>query len=232
MKGLPKLSPRLAAVASFVRPGSRLLDVGCDHANLTAFLVGSGHCMTAIATDIRSGPCERARETILKYRLSDRVRIIQTDGLHGIDLEQVSDVVIAGMGGETLIGILQALPANEKERIRLVLQPQTDLPFVRLFLFREGYRFSEHLVSERHRLYHVFCADYASESISFTFADIHVGNPCGTEEQKALYTKKLRAAVHKQVTGLSRSNSLDRQRINELKAIQMLLTEYGNERPT
>ena len=54
-RALPRLTPRLAAVASQVRPGARLLDVGTDHAYLPAFLVGTGICPAAVSYTHLSG---------------------------------------------------------------------------------------------------------------------------------------------------------------------------------
>ena len=80
-RGLPKLTPRLAAVAAQVRPGARLLDVGTDHAYLPAYLVGQGICPRAVASDVREGPCARARATVKTCNLERDIAVVKTDGL-------------------------------------------------------------------------------------------------------------------------------------------------------
>ena len=50
------LDKRLSAVAALVRSGSRLADIGTDHAYLPVHLVQAGVCPAAIASDIGIGP--------------------------------------------------------------------------------------------------------------------------------------------------------------------------------
>jgi len=216
---LPSLSPRLSTVASQVRQGSRLVDVGCDHAKLCVHLVGTGHCKSAIATDIREGPCLRAVASVERASLDHLIQVVKTDGLQGIDLSNVDDVVIAGMGGTTVLHILNSSPEVKQERIRLVMQPQSDLPLVRYHLYREGYLFEEHLASESDKLYHVFCAEYAGGEHPFTFFAIHVGYPSGSTEQHALYRHKLLSRTRVQLEGLSRSIHADPDKKAMLHAI-------------
>ena len=116
-RGLPKLTPRLAAVAAQVLPGARLLDVGTDHAYLPAYLVGEGICPRAVASAVRAVPSARARATVKACTLERAIAVVKTDGLHGFTLEVVDDVVLAGMGGELMLTILEAAPQIRQQRL-------------------------------------------------------------------------------------------------------------------
>ena len=94
---------RLKKCCEFVSGRGVVCDVGTDHAYLAAELVLSGKCNKVIASDIKSGPLEAARKTVEKYALSDKIELVLSDGLENIDGLGVSDIVIAGMGGETII---------------------------------------------------------------------------------------------------------------------------------
>ena len=65
------LDKRLSVVAAMVRPGSRLADIGTEHAYLPVHLVQAGVCPSAIASDIGAGPLEAARHTVLASVSSD-----------------------------------------------------------------------------------------------------------------------------------------------------------------
>ncbi|NLT58747.1 MAG: SAM-dependent methyltransferase [Clostridiales bacterium] len=231
MLRLPMLSPRLEAVAQCVRTGIRLLDVGSDHAKLPVVLVGRGVCGSAIASDIGQGPCASARRTIERHRMSDRIAVVQTDGLRDIDLAQVDDVVMAGMGGETVLRILNARPEVLCERIRLILQPQTDLPDVRAWLYGHGCRFEERLVAEGERLYHVFCAQFTGRLAAPTFAQIHLGEPEGPAGLVSTARSRQLRAVEAQIEGLRRGKTPDPARLGELLDIRALLREAAGGPP-
>ena len=103
-----KLSARLAAVAALVEPGSRVADVGTDHGYIPIYLVQTGIADRAIAMDVRSGPLERARAHVdrLPPGCRERIETRLSDGLKALSPGEADTVVIAGMGGELMIRIL------------------------------------------------------------------------------------------------------------------------------
>lgn len=61
------------------------------------------------------------------------------------------------MGGETILGILEAAPWTHEGAHTLILQPQTKVDLLRCWLCGHGYRFlSETLVRDKEQLYVVF----------------------------------------------------------------------------
>ena len=61
------------------------------------------------------------------------------------------------MGGETILGILEAAPWTHEDVHTLILQPQTKVDLLRCWLCGHGYRFlSETLVRDKEQLYVVF----------------------------------------------------------------------------
>lgn len=170
------LDCRLKAVASFVRRGSRLIDVGTDHALLPCALVAAGHCPGAIASDVRRGPTEAARRSIISTGLSDRIDVRLGDGLSTVGAEEVDDIVIAGMGGETIASILEAAPWVQNPRYRLILQPMTRAERLRRYLFENGFTILEELpVTDGHHHYTVQCVEYTGEAFTPDEASCYVG---------------------------------------------------------
>ena len=74
------LSPRLAAVASLILPGS-VTDVGTDHGFLPVWLALQDGSRTITATDVREGPLASAKATARQYGAEDRITFILCDGL-------------------------------------------------------------------------------------------------------------------------------------------------------
>ena len=103
-----QLSGRLRRIADFIQPGDRIIDVGTDHAYIPIWLLLQDPGATAVATDIRPGPLERARIDAEYYGVADRLRLLLCDGLALCRPEDADTVVLAGMGGETMAGILAA----------------------------------------------------------------------------------------------------------------------------
>ena len=135
MQGMgQKLSIRLQAVADFVTPGSVVADIGTDHGFLPIYLVEKGICPRAVAMDIRQGPLERAREHIAAAGLNDRIQVRLSDGLNGLMQNEADSAVIAGMGGLTVIHILEQAQEKLADFKEMVLEPQSDPAKVRSYV--------------------------------------------------------------------------------------------------
>lgn len=152
------LDKRLSAVASLVRQGYVIADIGSDHAHLAVYLVSAGICPRVIATDVREGPLQSAARTVEACGLSDRIALRRTNGLEGLADEGLSGAVVAGMGGELIADILAASPWVREQGLRLVLQPMKDEHILRRRLYAMGYAIEcEHAVDapELYRVYAV-----------------------------------------------------------------------------
>ena len=77
--------------------------------------------------------------------------------LNNPDSELKVHLVGHSMGGETILGILEAAPWTHEDVHTLILQPQTKIDLLRCWLCGHGYRFlSETLVRDKEQLYVVF----------------------------------------------------------------------------
>lgn len=139
MRRLPKLDARLAAAAALVRRGSRCADIGCDHGYLIAWLTASGQISGGYACDIHEKPLAKAAFTLFEYGVRDRVKLICCDGLAGLHAGDAEDIVIAGMGGETIWGVIDAQPWTRDPKLRFILQPMTKADRLRRRLYQNGF---------------------------------------------------------------------------------------------
>lgn len=132
------LSKRLAATAAMVTSGSRVADIGTDHAYLPIWLVKEGICPLAIAADLRQGPLLAAYEHVHKAGLDNRVALRLSDGLQKIAPGEVDTVTITGMGGPLICKILSDGENTVRTVKELILSPQSDVPEVRRYLLEHG----------------------------------------------------------------------------------------------
>lgn len=159
------LNTRLHACADFITPGARVCDVGTDHAQLAVYLLESGIAEDVIASDIGQGPLQAAQRTIQAHGLSAKIRTILSDGLQSIPPEGLTHIVIAGMGGETIIHILENCPFPLTQ-IRLILQPMTKARDLRKWLYANGFALCcEVCVRDERYLYAVMQAQYTGTPV-------------------------------------------------------------------
>jgi len=159
-----ELSPRLAAIAGFIPPGSRVADIGTDHALLPLGLVISGKSPAVIATDLNEKPFRTACRNVLEAGAGSRVEVRKGDGLEVIRPGEVDVIVMAGIGAGTIMGILDRSPGVLAGVSRLVLQPMSDPGHLRWWLWKNGWRLvDEELVKEDGKFYVVMAAEPGEE---------------------------------------------------------------------
>lgn len=130
------LDKRLKLCADMVK-GNRVCDVGTDHAYLIAELLSSGKCDTAVAADINEGPLSAARINLEKAGVTERVDVILSDGLKNVPQEGITDIVIAGMGGELIAKILSECDWLAGKN--LILQPMSKSDYLLRWLWENGF---------------------------------------------------------------------------------------------
>jgi len=142
---------RLNAIFSIIPDCDVLGDIGCDHGKLTRRVRQENRAKRVIATDISEKCLSKARE--LNSDL-EGVEFLLGDGLKALDGRHCDVIVISGMGGNTMIDILQPLPNSV-----LVLQPQSDVPKLREFLLKSGYFIdADFVITEAGKFYDVIRA--------------------------------------------------------------------------
>ncbi len=142
-EGRVALSERLRMLADMVAPGSRLVDVGCDHGFLSIYLVQAGICPSALAMDVRRGPLSGAKRHVEEYGLGDYIALRLSDGLAAYRAGEADALVCAGMGGRLMERILREGMDQARSLRELILQPQSELPRFRAFLREAGFLVTE-----------------------------------------------------------------------------------------
>lgn len=184
------MNRRLCAIAALVQNGKGLVDVGTDHGQLPAQLAGSGYSGKLFASDIKEGPLMAARRTAEEAGLSDRIRFLLCDGLALCPPEEIDTIVIAGMGGDMIVKILDEAEWCMDEGYQLILQPMTKAEVLRCWLVNNAFAIEkETIVEDGGILYQIICARFGGET-KLSDAQLFLGKRelCQTPE---LYNREL-----------------------------------------
>lgn len=204
------LGGRLQLCASMVRPNTALADIGTDHAYLPIWLAKQGLVSRAIAADIRPGPLQSAQQNIRRYRVEELVSTRLSNGLQEIFSVEADDIVIAGMGGEMMIQIIENAPWLRQKGKRLILQPMTSIPELREYLAKQGFAvLQEQAVVEDGHAYSVMQLEFAPEKVSTDCLYPYIGKLDATTEGNREYMRKVIVQLEKKSGGLSISGKLE-----------------------
>ena len=174
-----ELGERLTRVSSFVPNGSKVCDVGSDHAYLPVYLLQNDQISCAIAGEVVEGPYLSSKQTVRDYRMEDRIEVRLGDGLQILSKEdEITAVTICGMGGELISRILEAgySGGHLNGRERLILQPNVAEHFVREWLMNHSYHIVEEtVVEDNHRLYEIIVAEPVGKRVEYTVLELKYG---------------------------------------------------------
>ncbi|MDO4815348.1 MAG: class I SAM-dependent methyltransferase [Bacillota bacterium] len=169
------MSIRLEKIASLVNEGVGVADVGTDHGYIPVMLRRRGYKGNIVATDINDGPLNKAKISLAEAGFSDSVNLVLCDGLQGCEPDCVDTIIVAGMGGDTITGIIDRAEWTYKPGIKLILQPVTKPEILRYWLVNNDYLITdEYLVKENGTVYQIFCAEIA-KPVKYSDAELYVG---------------------------------------------------------
>ena len=148
------MSNRLLMNASMVTKGSKVADIGCDHAYVSIWLLQNNIATKVIAMDVNEGPVNRAKENIKKYGFSEQIDVRLSNGTEKLNQGEVDCLMIAGMGGMLIVDILTAKEDLTKACKELVLQAQSDIHMVRRCVRNLGFAIvKEDMIKEDGKYY-------------------------------------------------------------------------------
>ncbi len=132
------LSNRLRVCSTFVRPGDRVADIGCDHGYLGIHLLKENIASFVIAADVNEGPLRSALRNAEKFGVKGQMSFYLSDGVRNVPRD-FDCMVCAGMGADTMMSILDAAPWLKDKQYRLILQCQSKRPELREYLYENGF---------------------------------------------------------------------------------------------
>ena len=161
-----KINNRLKLVGDYVDKGSIPLDIGCDHAKLSIYLLKEKNFPFVYASDNKIGPLNQARENVNYYNLADKIELIKAEGLNSLNYK-IDTITVTGMGGLT-INKMFLENKNKLTNIKtIILSPNNFIKEVRETINKLGYYLKdEKLVEESDKLYHILVFSKGNKTYS------------------------------------------------------------------
>ena len=183
-----KLSKRLEVVANFIEDKTKVIDIGCDHGLLSIYLAQKYKNINIIASDVNKNALSSAINNIKNTNLEDRIETRLGKGLEVVTPEEIDTVVIAGMGSNTIVGILKF----DKDKLvnvnNIIVQSNTDLYFLRKNITSIGYFIEDEiLVEDKNIIYTVI--KFTRGKKKYNYKELYLG-PILLQKQDKLFKKK------------------------------------------
>lgn len=137
------LSLRLKKIASLIPKDCEIINVGTDHALLEIYLAQT-KSVSSIGIDISYPSVIKAKNNVLKAKLNDKIKIINNNGLEGIETKN-KIITISGLGTNTILNILKDVNNND-----IIIQSNNNLYELRKEMNKKGYYiYREEIVHEK-----------------------------------------------------------------------------------
>ena len=226
------ISNRLLLCAAIVPQGSRVADIGADHGYLGVYLLQKGISPFVTAADLREQPLAKARENAVRFGVADRMAFLLSDGLQQIPPDAAQTIVMAGMGGDLIVRILERCDWLQDGGHTLILQPQSAGQALRQYLAEHGFAIrQEALAQDGHFFYTVLRAECGS------MMPLTPGQQYASPQLLAAggpllgpYLARIETALRGTVAGLRQADEPEKLRYYEtaLSEIEEMRQHYGN----
>ena len=228
------LSDRHLACANFVKKGSRVADIGCDHGYLSLYLLQQGIASSVIAADVNEGPLESARRNAVKFGFRDKIEFYLSDGVSRIPRD-FDTMVCAGMGADTMMSIIaHAYDWLADPRYTLILQCQSKRPDLRQWLYDKGFRINRETLAKDGKFVYSIMEVVFDPGHGITPAETYISPQLLQDNHPLLpeYYERVKHGVELTVMGMQRSGDdqlpVYENILKDLPAMEEQI--YGNRR--
>lgn len=207
-----KLSKRLQTIYDMV-PKGLAADVGADHGKLIISLFKNGIIEKGYAIENKKGPYQRLVQAIKEEGVIDNIIPLLSDGIRDIP-DYVHTVIIAGMGGDNILKILNDSPKQCAQIHTLIIDAHSSIPKLRKEISELGFVIAdEKMVLEEDKYYEII--KFIRSDIAFYGdKDIEFG-PILRNEKSATFKQKYENRL-KEIDYLLGNNNLPQNRIDAL----------------
>ena len=187
-----KLSLRLQAIYDMV-PYSVTADIGADHGKLIISLFEDGKIPKGYAVENKKGPYDRLIKALKENNILDDIVPLFSDGIKDIPTT-VSTIILAGMGGHTILNIL----LKNKEKLKyiqtIIIDAHNATSTLRKEISDLGYVISEEKMVKEDDIYYEIIKFIKSDIAFLNDKDIEFG-PILRMEKSSTFKEKYSSRI-------------------------------------
>ena len=132
-------SKRIEFIVSNLEKVTTLADIGTDHGYVPLLALRNGICEKAIACDINKDPLAKGKLNAILEGIDDKIDFRLGNGFEPLEVNEVEEVVIAGMGGNLIRDIIEKDLNKAASRNYLVLIPAQNPEVLREYLYKNDF---------------------------------------------------------------------------------------------
>ena len=217
-----KLSKRLKIIHDMI-PNSVVADIGSDHGKLMIALVESGKVQKGYAIENKEGPFERLRNNLIRYHVNDKITPLFSDGIKDITRD-VGTIVIAGMGGLSIVNILKSHPEKLVRVQTIIIDAHNAVPLARKEICQMGFAIADEKIVKEEGIFYEIIKFIKAEKAIISDEDLEFG-PILRQERSATFKEKYQSRLTEIETILAKG-TLPESRIHSLNEEKQRLERY------
>jgi len=198
------LSKRLAKIENMVPRNSIVADVGSDHGKLIISLFQNGIIDKGYAIENKQGPYDRLVKALEENKVIENVIPLFSDGISDLP-NCVDTVVLAGMGGTTIVDILKAHTEKLEHVKTIIVDGHTAIPFLRSEISKLGYIIADEDIIEEDEVYYEIIKFIKGDIAFYGDKDIEFG-PILRNQKSQTFKEKYEHRINEIDNLLSRNN--------------------------
>ena len=222
------ITPRLKCIIDHTN-GKTVADIGTEHAYIPIYLIQHNLADHVIASDVRKGPVNTARDNIEKNGLSNKIEVRLGSGLSVLKNDEADTIIIAGMGGQLISEIIEAEIIISRN-CKLVLQPMNAQYELRKYLLENNFKITnEDIAVEGFKVYNIMNVESGYQEKFKTDFEYQIPKYlAGHKYFKNLLDKKRREFT-KVIKGLKNSKDTDMEKLGLYEYWLEELEKYESE---
>lgn len=153
-----------------------LADIAADHCYISLAALIRDKVDFVIASDLNKGPLETGKANIKECGYEDKIETRLGSGIEPIQYGEVESVIVAGIGGNLMLNLLQQQEDKLKSFKQLILSPHNEELDIKKYIHSIGYSIKdESYVFEKGMRYVIYNCLNEEETLPYTEVDYVLG---------------------------------------------------------